>query len=111
MTGYGAAGAHAATARGTGEIRSGNPRLLDVKVSAPREYAAWEREVRDRVRAVAQRGRVEVSVARTAVAARRRYAVAVREDLARAYVASARRLARRLGLRDELTLADVVRLP
>src|SRR5438552_16352461 len=111
MTGYGAGRADAPTARVTVEIRSVNQRFLDVRIVAPREYAAWEREMRDRVRAVAQRGRVEVSVARTAVAARRRYAVAVREDLARAYVASARRLARRLGLRDELTLADVVRLP
>jgi uncharacterized protein YicC (UPF0701 family) len=50
--------------------------------------------VRDRVRAVAQRGRVEVTIARAAVASRRRYVVAVRAELARAYVDAARRLAR-----------------
>src|SRR3989442_710052 len=72
MTGYGAGRADAPTARVTVEIRSVNQRFLDVRIVAPREYAAWEREMRDRVRAVAQRGRVEVSVARAAVAARRR---------------------------------------
>ena len=111
MTGYGASGVNAAAARVNVEIRSVNQRFLDVKVSAPRDYAAWEREIRDRVRRVAQRGRVEVTVVRTAIAARRRYAVNVREELARAYVRSARQLARTLGLRDDLGLADVVRLP
>src|SRR5437764_9261508 len=100
MTGYGAGAATAPMARVAVEIRSVNQRFLDVKVSAPRDYAAWEREVRDRIRAVAQRGRVEVTVARTPIAARRRYAVAVRSELARAYVEAARRLGRNLGLDD-----------
>jgi uncharacterized protein (TIGR00255 family) len=111
MTGYGAGSADTPTARVTVEVRSVNQRFLDVKVSAPREYGAWEREVRDRVRAVALRGRVEVTVARAAVPARRRYAVALRVDLARAYVDAARRLARALRLDGGLALADVLRLP
>src|SRR5213593_3319705 len=111
MTGYGAGRADAPTARVTVELRSVNQRFLDVKIVAPREYAAWEREIRDRVRAVAERGRVEVTVGRTALAARRRYAVAVRVGLARAYVTSARQLARSLGLDGALSLADVLRLP
>jgi uncharacterized protein (TIGR00255 family) len=111
MTGYGAGFANAATARVSVEIRSVNQRFLDVKVSAPRDYAAWERDIRDRVRAVAERGRVEVTVGRSAVAARRKYTVAVRADLARAYVRSARQLARSIGVRDDLSLSDVLRLP
>ncbi len=111
MTGYGAGRADAPTARVTVELRSVNQRFLDVKIVAPREYAPWEREVRDRVRAVAQRGRVEVTVARAALAARRRYAVAVRAELARAYVAAARQLGRRLGLAGDVALVDVLRLP
>src|SRR5213080_315772 len=111
MTGYGAGRADAPTARVTVEMRSVNQRFLDVKIVAPHEYAAWEREVRDRVRAVAQRGRVEVTVARAALAARRRYAVAVRAELADAYVAAARQLGRRLGLGGDVALTDVLRLP
>src|SRR5438094_527932 len=111
MPGYGAGRADAPTARGTVELRSVNQLFLAVRIVAPREYAPWEREVRDRVRAVAQRGRVEVTVARTALAARRRYAVAVRAELARAYVAAARQLGRRLGLAGDVALVDVLRLP
>jgi uncharacterized protein (TIGR00255 family) len=111
MTGYGAGRAETRTARITVEIRSVNQRFLDVKVTAPRDYAAWEREVRDRVRTIAQRGRVDVTIARAVVPGRRRYEVAVRETLARAYVGAARGLARSLGVRGELSLADVLRLP
>jgi uncharacterized protein (TIGR00255 family) len=111
MTGYGAGSADAPTARVSVEVRSVNQRFLDVKVSGPREYGPWERELRDRVRAVAQRGRVEVTVARAPVPARRRYAVAVRVELARAYVGAARQLARTLSLDGGIGLGDVLRLP
>ncbi len=111
MTGYGAGAAQAPSARVAVEMRSVNQRFLDVKVATPREYASLEREIRDRVRAVAQRGRVEVTVARVPFAARRQYAVAPRLELARAYVRSARTLARALGLAGEVTLAEVLRLP
>jgi uncharacterized protein (TIGR00255 family) len=111
MTGYGAGAADAATARITVEIRGVNQRFLDVKVNLPREYAAWEAEIRERMRTVAERGRVEVAVVRTAVPARRHYRVGVREDLARAYVGAARRLGRSLRLDGAVTLADVLRLP
>jgi uncharacterized protein (TIGR00255 family) len=111
MTGYGAAHADAPTARVNVEIRSVNQRFLDVRVSLPREHAAWERHVRDRIRSVADRGRVEVSVTRAAIAARRRYRVAVRLELARAYLTAARRLARDLGVSGEVALADLLRLP
>lgn len=111
MTGYGAGSAESPTARVTVEVRSVNQRFLDVKVSAPREYAPWERDLRDRVRAVADRGRVEVTVARVAVAARRRYMVSVRTELARAYVKAARTLGDTLGLAGPVAIADVLRLP
>ena len=111
MTGYGAGRADAPSARVTVEVRGVNQRFLDLRIVAPREYAAWEREMRARASAMAQRGRVEVTVARAAVAARRRYAVVVRAELARAYVAAARRLGRRLGLEGDVALVDVLRLP
>lgn len=111
MTGYGAGSAEASTARIAVEVRGVNQRFLDVKVSLPREYGAWETTLRDRVRRVVQRGRVEVSVQRQPVAAARRYQVAVRHELARAYVSAARDLARAVGLEASVGLADVLRLP
>ena len=111
MTGYGSGTAEAPTARVTVEVRSLNQRFLDVRVTAPREFAAFEREVRDRVRGAAERGRVEVTITRSAQAARRRYAVTARLELARAYVAAARDVGRRLRLDGEVSITDVLRLP
>src|SRR5262249_41337372 len=111
MTGFGAGSADAPTARITVEVRGVNQRHLDVRIAGPREYAAWEGDLRDRVRLQVERGRVDVTIGRGAVAARRRYRVALREELAAAYVRAARTLARRLRLRDEVALADVLRLP
>lgn len=111
MTGFGAGAADAPGVRLTVEIRGVNQRHLDVKVAAPREYAPWEAEIRDRVRLRVARGRVDVTVTRTPLAAQRRYRVAVREELALAYVEAARRLARRLALAGEVGVAEVLRLP
>ena len=111
MTGYGAGAADAATARVSVEVRGVNQRFLDVKVALPREYAAWESDVRERVRGAAERGRVDVAVARIPVAARRRFRVGVREELGRSYLAAAKRLGRRLGVPSDLTIVDILRLP
>src|SRR5262245_11652395 len=111
MTGFGAGAADAPGARITVEVRGVNQRHLDIRIAAPREYAACESELRDRVRTHVERGRVDVTIVRTPVAARRHYRVAVREELASAYVAAARGLGRRLRLAGEVTLADVLRLP
>jgi len=111
MTGFGAGAADAPTARVSVEIRGVNQRFLDVKVMLPREYGAWETDIRDRVRGTAERGRVDVSVSRTPVASRRRYRVGVREELAERYVRAARRLAKRLGVAGDVAIADVLRLP
>jgi len=111
MTGYGTASAEAGGAHVTVELRGVNQRFLDVRISLPREYAALEAEVRDRVRAVAERGRIEVAVTRVPVAGARRWRVGVRQELARAYVEAARDLARTLKLDGRVTVADVLRLP
>jgi uncharacterized protein (TIGR00255 family) len=111
MTGYGAGASDAATARVSVEIRGVNQRFLDVKVTLPREYAAWESEIRERVRSAAERGRVDVAVTRTPVASRRRYRVGVRDELAERYVGAARRLGKRLGIAGEVAITDVLRLP
>ena len=111
MTGYGAGAAEAGTARVSIEIRGVNQRFLDVKLAIPREYAAWEADIRERVRAAADRGRVDVAVTRVPVAARRRFRVGVREELARSYLTSAQRLGRRLGIAGAITMAEVLRLP
>ena len=111
MTGYGAGAAEATTARVSVEVRGVNQRFLDVKVALPREYVAWESDIRERVRDAAERGRVDVAVTRVPVAARRRFRVGVREELGRSYLAAAQRLGRRLDVPGTVTIAEILRLP
>src|SRR5439155_1620685 len=96
MTGYGAGRADAPSARVTVEVRGVNQRFLDLRIVAPREYAAWEREMRARASAMAQRGRVEVTVARAAAAALRRATAAIRRRLPHALAALRNQVEERL---------------
>ena len=111
MTGFGAGAGDAPTARIAVEVRGVNQRHLDVRIALPREYAAWESDLRDRVRTQVERGRVDVTVTRVPVAGRRRYQVTVRDKLAARYVEAARALGRRLRLPGSVSLVDVLRLP
>jgi len=100
--------ADAPTARVTVELRSVNQRFLDVKIVAPREYAAWSvrcATVCARWRSAGGRGHGRAHALR-----RGRYAVAVRAELARAYVAAAAS-SPALGLAGDVALVDVLRLP
>ena len=113
MTGFGAATMRlGARSRGSVsiEIKSVNQRFLDLKLSLPKEYAAWESEVRKLVQERVGRGRVEIYVGRS-VAGDDRPRVEVDEDLARAYVEQWRRLKRRLRLAGEVDLSLLKGIP
>jgi len=113
MTGFGAATMRlGARSRGSVsiEIKSVNQRFLDLKLSLPKEYAAWESEVRKLVQERVGRGRVEIYVGRS-VAGDDRPRVEVDEDLARAYVDQWRRLKRRLRLAGEVDLSLLKGIP
>jgi uncharacterized protein (TIGR00255 family) len=111
MTGFGAGSADTTGAHLVVEVRGVNQRHLDVRVQGAREYAAWESTLRDRVRAAVERGRVDVTIARLPRPGQRRYDVHVRDDLARAYAAAARRLRARLALEGGIGVRDLLALP
>jgi len=113
MTGFGAATLSLGQrSRGSiaVEVKSVNQRFLDLKLSLPKEYAAWEAEVRKAVQERVARGRVEVYVSRS-VAGNDRPRVEVDEDLARAYVEQWRRLKRTLKLAGDVDLALLKGIP
>jgi len=113
MTGFGAASVRlGARSRGSLsiEVKSVNQRFLDLKLSLPKEYAAWENEVRKLVQAHVGRGRVEVYVSRS-VGGNDRPRVEVDEELARAYVEQWRRLKRKLRLAGEIDLSLLKGIP
>jgi uncharacterized protein (TIGR00255 family) len=103
MTGYGSAVGTIPGGRLTIELRSVNQRFLDVRVTAPREYAAWEATCRELVAKSVARGRVEVYVSRNAPA-RGKTRVVVNVEAARDYAAAWRQVAGALGIKGDLDL-------
>ncbi len=103
MTGYGAADEPIPDGRLHIELRSVNQRFLDVRVTSPREYAAWEGSCREIVGKHVGRGRVEVYVGRNAPT-RGRTRIVLNVQAARDYAAAWKRLQRELGLGGELDL-------
>ena len=113
MTGFGAA-----TVRFSGrsrgavsvEVKGVNQRFFDLKVSLPREYAAWEADLRKIVQEHVARGRVEVYVNRDRTnGAQPR--IEINEGLAQAYVEQWRKLGKKLGLAGDVDLSMLVELP
>jgi len=86
------------------EIRSVNAKFHDARIRMPREYAALESELLERLRGRLQRGHVQVSVERRAEG---EGAVVADLERARAYVAACRELAEDLDLPGELDLQAV----
>ena len=110
MTGFGRGEAQHGPLRVTVELRAVNHRFADVQIKAPRGYASIQPALDKRVRATAERGRVEVLVRREVVGEGSRV-VQIDEDLALAYVGAAERLAAALGRDEQLPLRDVLGLP
>jgi uncharacterized protein (TIGR00255 family) len=66
MTGYGEASEHVGGAKIIVQVRSLNHRHLDLQLRVPREYLAFEEEVRKTIRQMISRGRIDVFINRSA---------------------------------------------
>ncbi len=110
MTGFGAAAADTAFGRLSVEMRSLNHRFVEVQMRLPRELAALEEGVRALVQRRVQRGRVEVTVSWDGPGGRPR-AVRADLDLARQYLSASKQLARKLRLRGQVGLTQVLAFP
>lgn len=109
MTGFGRASFEVEGHGFEVEARSVNHRHLDPRVRLPRELADFEAAVKARIQLVMQRGRVDLSVSRSA-----RGAVAslvVDRRVAAQYLDASRALAAEHGLTGELDVATLMTLP
>jgi uncharacterized protein (TIGR00255 family) len=107
MTGFGQASWQGNGRRLSVEVRSVNQRFLDVKLSLPREWQAWEAELRELVTGVAERGKVEVTVFRSGSTADD-YTVEVNEPVARAALGGWRTLQTTLKLPGTIDIATLM---
>jgi uncharacterized protein (TIGR00255 family) len=109
MTGFGSSLAQRDGRLARVEVRSVNHRSLKIAVRSFPSLGAFEKNLRDLVGEALHRGAVDVLVVLTRSA--EASASALQEERARAAVATLRRLADQLGLKDDLTARDLAQIP
>lgn len=110
MTGFGQAVWQAKGRRIAVEIRAVNQRFLDVRINLPREYQAWESELRQTVMANVERGKVDVGITRSGSGSGE-VSVEINEPLARATLKAWRDLQKRLRVPGEVDVSFLVGRP
>ena len=110
MTGYGRAEEKTAGGTLTVEVRSVNNRYLDCTVKAPRQYGFLDDAVKKAAAARIARGKVEVYIG-VETQEGGDIAVTVNHAVAEHYLAALHELADRYGLRDDVSVMSLAKLP
>lgn len=92
------------------EIRSVNHRYYEFSARVPRAYGYIEEKLKSFLNGRISRGKVEVSVSIAAVEAADTF-IEINKAVAKGYVDALRSVGGELGLADDLTLSQLVRLP
>lgn len=92
------------------EIRSVNHRYYEFSARVPRAYGYIEEKLKSYLNGRIFRGKVEVSVSITAIEAADTQ-IEINKAVAKGYVDALRSVGEELGLEDDLTLSQLVRLP
>lgn len=92
------------------EIRSVNHRYYEFSARVPRAYGYIEEKLKSYLNGRISRGKVEVSVSITAIEAADTQ-IEINKAAAKGYVDALRSVGEELGLEDDLTLSQLVRLP
>ena len=92
------------------EIRSVNHRYYEFSARVPRAYGYIEEKLKSFLNGRISRGKVEVSVSIAAVEAADTL-IEINKAVAKGYVEALRSVGEELGLADDLTLSQLVRLP
>jgi uncharacterized protein (TIGR00255 family) len=111
MTGYGAATVESPVLRAAVSVRSLNHRYLELVVHAPRRLQALEPEVKRRVQARLNRGRVEVVYQGVAVEDAAETPVVVAHSVVAGLVRALREIRAQHDLAGEIRVSDVARFP
>lgn len=110
MTGFGQGFAQANGLRAEVEISSVNRKQLDVLVNLPRPLGALEPWVVEKISHAMSRGRVQVQVALQATGEAATARVRIDDRLAEASLKEMRRVAKKLGIACDVSMADLLRI-
>jgi uncharacterized protein (TIGR00255 family) len=108
MTGFGAAQFSAGKIKGLVELKSVNHRYIDLAFYLPIGFGSMENKIRDIVSRDIARGRVTVTVKITDKPSQE---VSFNEDMIAEYLVHAKSIEKKYNLKNNLTLADLVRMP
>ncbi len=111
MTGYGRGDSSAKGVQLAVEISSVNRRQVEVAVSLPNELDSLEADLRKIVLASVARGRVSGRVTLQRPSGKANRPILINEAQAEAYKKALAKLADGMGLRDDLSLETILRLP
>ncbi len=110
MTGFGRAEAEQDGRKVTLELKTVNHRFLDLNIRIPRALGFAEEAVRKGIKEKLTRGHVDVFVSYSAVASDAKKAKAD-VGLMRSYLHAAQQAGKEVGIRDDLALSHLVRIP
>jgi uncharacterized protein (TIGR00255 family) len=91
-------------------VKSVNGRFLELRFHLPKEYAPYENDLRS-VFSKWTRGTVDIYIHRKPAADSRLEGVKIRANTARYWAAQLRSLAKSVGVRQDLTLRDILQMP
>jgi len=110
MTGFGRGESESNGLTITVELKSVNHRFLDLSIRTPRQLSALEEVVRQTLKRRFARGRVEASVyCNFADSAMKN--VSINMQLVESYLSAAKTISKVTGIKNKVTMADVLRLP
>ena len=108
MTGFGSGKAEKDGYSVYAEIATVNRKQLEIRFSLPREFAAFENDMRKLLQSELSRGQVAVRMTRTVAGAE---SANINRERVAALIAAARTLGEEFKVNGELTMADVLTMP
>lgn len=108
MTGFGSSDLTFNKVKVTVEIKSVNHRYLDVVYYLPSGFSSYEDKIQKIVARLLKRGRVTVSVR---ITNKPQMTISLNKEAVRKYVEIARSLSRELHFKNDLTTADLLKMP
>jgi len=108
MTGFGTAPFSVGKVKGLIEVKSVNHRYLDIAFYLPVGFGALENKIREMISKSLSRGRVTVSVK---ITDKPDHEVFFNEDIIEEYLRHARNIQKKYRLVNNLTLADLIKMP
>lgn len=108
MTGFGSAQFNVGKVKGMIEVKSVNHRYLDIAFYLPSGFGVVENKIREMLAKTLSRGRVTVTIRITDKPGQE---VSFNEDMIKEYLEHARSIERKYKLSNNLTIADLIRMP